>query len=129
MAQRKTSKPTATKAAAKTRTAARPARGGSEGAGRRRAQPLHPPIDTPSPVEEITFPTMGGSDLYRHEKQRRAREGKVTTDPLAEARREYLALLAAEAEKGKGGRPRGSGANKNKAAPKSQDLIVEEDDE
>jgi hypothetical protein len=51
-------------------------------------------------------------ELYRQEKQRRSKTVKTDADPLAEARREYLALLAAEAEKGKGGRPKGSGKKK-----------------
>jgi hypothetical protein len=71
------------------------------------------PIPTePSPVEEIVLPTLSPMELYRQEKQRRSRTVKTEADPLAEARREYLALLAAEAEKGKGGRPKGSGKKK-----------------
>jgi hypothetical protein len=66
----------------------------------------------PSPVEEIVIPTLSPSELYRREKQRRSQTVKTEADPLAEARREYLALLAAEAEKGKGGRPKGSGKKK-----------------
>jgi hypothetical protein len=63
-------------------------------------------------VEEIIIPTMSASELYRQEKQRRSSTPKTESDPIAEARREYLALLAAEAEKGKGGRPKGSGKKK-----------------
>ena len=71
------------------------------------------PVPTePSPVEEIVIPTLSPMELYRQEKQRRSRTVKTEADPLAEARREYLALLAAEAEKGKGGRPKGSGKKK-----------------
>jgi hypothetical protein len=71
------------------------------------------PVPTePSPVEEIVIPTLSPMELYRQEKQRRSRTVKTDADPLAEARREYLALLAAEAEKGKGGRPKGSGKKK-----------------
>jgi hypothetical protein len=43
---------------------------------------------------------------YQREKARRARRIPVETEAIAAARREYLALLAAEAAKGKGGRPR-----------------------
>ena len=43
---------------------------------------------------------------YQREKARRARRIPVESEVIADARREYLALLAAEAAKGKGGRPR-----------------------
>jgi len=72
-----------------------------------------PPL-TPSPVEELSIPALSPGEWYQQEKRRREAEGPTGTDPLAEAKREYLAMLAAEAEKGKGGRPRGSGANKGK---------------
>ena len=49
---------------------------------------------------------------YRHEKARRQRSKSESADPLADAKREYKALLAAEAARGKGGRPR-----KNAAKP------------
>ena len=49
---------------------------------------------------------------YQREKARRARRIPVESEAIAAARREYLALLAAEAAKGKGGRPR-----KNAARP------------
>lgn len=49
---------------------------------------------------------------YRHEKARRERTQAEAADPLADAKREYKALLAAEAARGKGGRPR-----KNAAKP------------
>jgi hypothetical protein len=49
---------------------------------------------------------------YQREKARRARRIPVETEAIAAARREYIALLAAEAAKGKGGRPR-----KNAARP------------
>lgn len=101
-------------------SAARPAnrRQAAPASAARRRVPL--PAE-PSPVEEITVPSLSPSELYRREKQRRSQSVKLEPDPLAEARREYLALLAAEAEKGKGGRPKGSG--KKKEEP------VEHDDE
>jgi len=43
---------------------------------------------------------------YQREKARRARRESPNTELMAAARREYLALLEAEAAKGKGGRPR-----------------------
>jgi hypothetical protein len=43
---------------------------------------------------------------YHREKARRARDPRPESDLIAAAKREYLALLAAEAVKGKGGRPK-----------------------
>lgn len=43
---------------------------------------------------------------YHREKARRARRPQPGSDILEAARREYLALLEAEAAKGKGGRPK-----------------------
>ena len=45
-------------------------------------------------------------DHYHREKARRARQARPDSELLAAAKREYLALLAADAEKGKGGRPK-----------------------
>ena len=43
---------------------------------------------------------------YRREKERRARKQAPDSDLMEAAKREYLALLEAEAAKGKGGRPK-----------------------
>lgn len=43
---------------------------------------------------------------YRREKERRARRHAPDSDLMEAAKREYLALLEAEAAKGKGGRPK-----------------------
>ena len=109
----------ASASAAPAKSSARPA---ARPAARRQAPAAAPaaparrqriPVPTePSPVEEIVIPTLSPMELYRQEKQRRSKSVKTEADPLAEARREYLALLAAEAEKGKGGRPKGSGKKK-----------------
>lgn len=51
--------------------------------------------------------SLSARDLYLREKARRAH--KVLADenhPMAQARRQYLALLASEAEAGRGGRPK-----------------------
>lgn len=80
------------------------------------------PIPTePSPVERIEIPNLSPGELYRKEKQRRSQQVRIDTDPIAEARREYLALLAAEAEKGKGGRPKGSGKKKEEPVEADED--------
>lgn len=49
---------------------------------------------------------------YRREKERRANEAKPESELMAAARREYEALLAAQATKGKGGRPKKNAAKK-----------------
>ena len=51
-------------------------------------------------------------DHYHREKARRAKRGLPENEAMAAARREYLAMLEADAAKGKGGRPR-----KNVARP------------
>lgn len=43
---------------------------------------------------------------YRREKARRSGEERPESELLAAAKREYLAMLEADAVKGKGGRPR-----------------------
>jgi len=43
---------------------------------------------------------------FRREKERRARRQAPESDLMEAAKREYLALLEAEAAKGKGGRPK-----------------------
>jgi polyphosphate kinase 2 (PPK2 family) len=45
-------------------------------------------------------------DHYQREKERRARRQAPESELMAAAKREYLALLEAEAAKGKGGRPK-----------------------
>ena len=47
---------------------------------------------------------------YRREKERRAARARPPEHPLEQARRAYHALLAADAERAKGGRPKKSGA-------------------
>jgi len=55
-----------------------------------------------SPAER----TAAAREHYRREKARRARRPLPESEIMEAARREYLALLASEAAKGKGGRPR-----------------------
>jgi hypothetical protein len=51
--------------------------------------------------------TLSARDLYLREKARRAHRHQQDADhPLAQAQRQYQALLAAEAEAGRGGRPK-----------------------
>jgi hypothetical protein len=51
---------------------------------------------------------------YRREKERRANAAKPDSELMAAARREYEALLAAQATKGKGGRPKKNAAKSAK---------------
>jgi hypothetical protein len=55
---------------------------------------------------------------YRREVERRAKQVRPENEIMAAARREYEALLEAQASKGKGGRPRKKVA---KAVKKSKD--------
>lgn len=51
-------------------------------------------------------PRDKASEHYHREKARRQSQANPETDVMAEARREYLALLESDAAKGKGGRPK-----------------------
>ena len=75
----------------------------------------------PEPSERDVLESLArasAEDIFQREKLRRqgAREIK---DPLAEARREYQALLASEAGTPRGGRPR-------KVRPKKSELSLED---
>jgi hypothetical protein len=59
-----------------------------------------------------TDPAPTPEDHYQTEKARRGRVPGRDSELIAEAKEEYLALLASEAVKGKGGRPK-----KKPAAP------------
>lgn len=67
--------------------------------------------------------TAAPHEHFRHEKARRQRSKAESADPLADAKREYKALLAAEAARGKGGRPR-----KNAAKPAAKHAAAAPDD-
>ena len=77
----------------------------------------------PKPAAKHPGPRDSAREHYHREKTRRARATSPESDVMAAARREYLALLEADAVKGKGGRP------KKKPAPaaKPDDVEVEED--
>jgi hypothetical protein len=49
---------------------------------------------------------LGAKDHYQREKARRARNTPVDSEAMAQARREYEALLETSAQKGRGGRPK-----------------------
>jgi hypothetical protein len=51
-------------------------------------------------------PKPTAADHYQREKARRAKDVRPESELMAAARREYEAMLAAQATKGKGGRPK-----------------------
>jgi hypothetical protein len=68
-------------------------------------------VDFSSPAH-----TLSARDLYLREKARRANRQQLDADhPLAQAQRQYQALLASEAEAGRGGRPKKMVAAKKEA--------------
>jgi hypothetical protein len=84
---------------------------------RAKRQARYKPTTIPADVD-LTSPahTLSARDLYLRGKARRAH--KVTQDPdhpMSQARRQYEALLAAEAEAGRGGRPKKVVAARNAA--------------
>ena len=77
---------------------------------------------TPGHTEDDMLRTLAQrspAELFQAEKQRRAGLQRQVHDPLAEARREYEALLASEAGTPRGGRPR-------KGRPKKSELSLED---
>ena len=69
------------------------------------------------PAAEESLPRAGAApgheaarEHYRREKERRAAQARPPEHPLEQARRAYHALLAADAERAKGGRPKKTGA-------------------
>ena len=63
---------------------------------------------TRSHTRTTSRPAESGSahDHYHREKARRAKQAHPESELMAAAKREYLALLEADAAKGKGGRPK-----------------------
>ena len=69
--------------------------------------------------------TNSAREHYHREKARRARQTRPEHELLAAAKREYLALLEADAAKGKGGRPKKKAA---RPAPADDDDVVDEEE-
>lgn len=83
------------------------------------ALPSAPTPPEPSELEILqALERASAEDMYQREKLRRA-GARAIADPLAEARREYQALLASEAGTPRGGRPR-------KVRPKKSELSLED---
>lgn len=84
---------------------------------RARREARYKPTSTPTDVD-FTSPAhaLSARDLYLREKARRAHRVQQDPDhPMSQARRQYEALLAAEAEAGRGGRPKKVVAARNAA--------------
>ena len=93
---------------------------------RAKRESRYKPTSNPANAD-LTSPahTLSARDLYLREKARRAnRVQEDSNHPLAQAQRQYQALLAAEAEAGRGGRPKKMVAAR-KAARKA---LLDEDD-
>ena len=95
---------------------------------RAKREARYKPTSIPADVD-FTSPAhaLSARDLYLREKARRA--NRVQQDPehpMSQARRQYEALLAAEAEAGRGGRPKKLVAAKN-AARKELSEVGDED--
>src|SRR5689334_10994173 len=88
----------------------------------RREQRYQPVVDPGPNAHEQLEP----HELYRLEKARREAGDIGVNELLQEARREYLALLAADATKGKGGRPRKNAAKPAAPDVDSEDTVIEE---
>jgi len=84
---------------------------GNEKRQRKRATRTRRASSTPSRTEPA-FPgdneptDVAAREHYRREKARRAERVRPPEHPLEQARRAYHALLAADAERAKGGRPK-----------------------
>ena len=67
-----------------------------------------PPIKPRSATVPLRSRDSGAAarEHYQREKARRSADSRPEHDLLAAAKREYLAMLEADAVKGKGGRPR-----------------------
>ena len=61
-------------------------------------------------ADEATGEGEAARQHYRREKERRAAQIRPPEHPLEQARRAYHALLAADAERARGGRPKKGGA-------------------
>ena len=83
---------------------------------RRRSTRVRRPSETPASDESRPVAGKKSShepavEHYRREKERRATRARTPEHPLEQARRAYHALLAADAERARGGRPKKTGAS------------------
>jgi hypothetical protein len=95
---------------------------GNEKRQRKRATRARRANSTPSRSEPTFASDNESTDLvarehYRREKARRAERVRPPEHPLEQARRAYHALLAADAERAKGGRPKKNVPPTNEQSP------------
>ena len=86
-------------------------------ARRKTARAPYTPAGADAPKD---LPTGAARELYQREKARRVGHQRPKDHPLEQARRAYQELLAKDAERTKGGRP------KKTATPKSAEEIDED---
>lgn len=84
---------------------------GNENRQRKRSTRVRRPEAAPTTRQstsgsDVTSPDHVAREHYRREKARRAERIRPAEHPLEQARRAYHALLAADAERAKGGRPK-----------------------
>lgn len=72
----------------------------------RRAEPAPATTRPPTFDADTASPDVAAREHYRREKARRAERTRPAEHPLEQARRAYHALLEADAERAKGGRPK-----------------------
>jgi hypothetical protein len=78
------------------------------------------PSDEPAIQADVDQADESARDHYRREKERRAARERPPEHPLEQARRAYHALLAADAERAKGGRPKKTAATEPKEPPPAE---------
>lgn len=85
-----------------------------------------PVLERPRRIAEEERTNEAARQHYQREKERRAARVRPPEHPLEQARRAYHALLAADAERAKGGRPKKGGAPVRK--PKMADTDAENEE-
>ena len=85
-----------------------------------KSKPQNTGHDTKGTNKPTADSPLGAKDHYQREKARRARNTPVNSEAMAQARREYEALLETSAQKGRGGRP------KKKPKPETKEAEPEE---
>jgi hypothetical protein len=104
--------------------------GGAAASSRGTKRPGTAPDTSQGATEDQPAPDpagMAARELYLREKARRQGQDAAREDPLADAKREYEALLAADVAAGKGGRPRKNA--KKVVIPRGTDETAADDEE
>jgi hypothetical protein len=82
-------------------------------ATRARRKTVRAPYAPSTPVAAEDSSTASARELYQREKARRVGHQRPKDHPLEQARRAYEALLAKDAERTKGGRPKKTATSKS----------------